>query len=193
MKRYVHVLAALLLVVGLYHGANAAWNIIQKDDGTVEWRNTKADTAGEDISHPVGSVYLNVLIADLTTLITYGVISPITRAKITSIRSVIQQNIETANAVFAFYVATSGNDGTTTGITEVTNGLQFLLTAATGGRLTISQSGSDETGTTDTFLPSGSNEVERGSVILIQSLGAARMVNDSITSGAMLTITLERY
>ncbi len=183
MRRFLYVFAALLLVVGLYRGADAAWNIIQKGDGTAQWRATKADTAGENINHPIGAVYLNVLVSDLATLSTGAIVSPITRAKITSIRSVLLQDITSADAVFAMWVSTD-LDGSVS--SEVTN--------ATGPRLTITAN--DGSGTVlndvDVFTPTSNNKIERGQVLFIQSLGGATTVT-AISTGVRFTITLERY
>ncbi len=182
MRRFLYVFAALWLVVGLYHGADAAWNIMQKSDGTAQWRATKADTAGADINHPIGSVYLNVLVSDLATLSTGAVVSPITRAQITSIRSVLMQDITSADAVFAMWVSTD-LDGTVS--SEVTNTTSRMTITAGNGT-------GDETGDVDTFTPTGNNKIERNQVLFIQSLGGTTTVS-AISTGVWFTITLERY
>ncbi len=180
MRRFLYVFAALLLAVG---GAHAAWNVMQNEDGTAQWRATRADTAGENINHPIGAVYLNVLVSDLATLSTGAVVSPITRARVTSVRSVLLQDITSADSVFAMWVSTD-LDGSVS--SEVTN--------ATGPRMTIAAGNGtgDETGDVDTFTPTGNNKIERGQVLFIQSLGGTTTVS-AISTGVWFTITLERY
>ncbi len=183
MRKLTYLLAGLFLTALVWHGAIAAWNIVQKDDGTTAWRNTTGDVGGADIDHPVGSVYLNILVSDLATFGTGGVVSPITRAKITSVRSVLLQDITTANAVFAIFITT---DGSGTVSSEVTNTTGPMTITANDGSGTVM-------GDVDTFTPTSLNTIEQGQAILIQSVGGATLSSNNVTDGAMFTITLERY
>ena len=155
MKR---ILLSLFAVLVFSAPAFAGWNIKQNDDGTAQW----IDDVG--VTHPIGSVYLNLLIENVSTAATYYVTSPITDAKITRVDAVILGQITGAAAVLQ---------------------VQANGTFTTLSQLSLTSEGA--TGTVYTLSPTATNTLEQGQTINIYTTGAS--TNDI---DAVVTITLER-
>jgi len=189
MRKYISGLLALVLLAFSFSTAEAGWNLRQNDDGTTDWVREGTDTVQDEA--PVGAVYLNVLLDNISTAATWAVVSPITDARIALIQHVVAGQITGADTEYDFYILrsiTNESQITDPESTEVTNG--------TDGRLTISACTSSTavclvtspTGVVDTFTPSnGSNRniLHKGSVILIHSDGGSSGVVDGV-----LTITI---
>ncbi len=178
MTKFISGIFALFLLA-FASTADAGWNLRQNDDGTTDWVRDGTDTTQD--AHPIGSVYLNVLISDISTAATFVVVSPIDNAEVSYIQSVIANQITGTDAVLTFRVLASGaTDGGITTANEITNATgRMTVTACVDSTCT------EDGGTVDTFTPTGRNAIEKGEVILINTNGAS-----TNAVGTMLTITI---
>ena len=182
MKKFLNGFLALaifsLSIVALSGNVEAGWNLRQNDDGTTDW--VREDSEGSLDSVPIGGIHLNLLLENISSASTAMIISPITDAKISIIKSVIFSQITGSDAVLTFLIATGITDGGTAALTEVTNGTgRMTITACVNS--TCSEGGA----TIDSFTPTSRNTLESGSVIVVNTSGAS--TNDV---DAVLTITV---
>ena len=125
LKSLLRGLVVLLLAVGVAH---AAWNIKQKDDGTAVWESpVNLDEA------PIGTTFLYVHIADLSSAATGFVVSPVT-GDIQEIYLVADTAITIATAIIQALIAVPA---THQPIAVGTSGPQFTPVSADGGTFNL--------------------------------------------------------
>ena len=161
-----------LALFGVVSVADAGQNLRQKDDGTAAWVREGVD--GVEVERPVGAVYLNVLLENISAASTVAVVVPITDSRISLIQSVMLGDITTGDAVLDFWIKNS--DGTNASTTEVTNATSRMTLTAVAGV---------EEGVVDTFTPSSNNTIEQSQSIVIHTKGGS--TNDV---DAVITITV---
>ena len=112
MKRFLAIFSVLAVLTLLALPADAGWNLRQKSDGTAEWVNSKKET------HALGTVILNLNLANVSTASSASVAVPLTSYKVFRVISSLQGQITTAAAEIGIFRI---NDTATT-IVEITNG-----------------------------------------------------------------------
>ncbi len=78
MKRLTTPFLALVAIALMVVGAQAAWNIQQKPDGSTVWRNALSPSGGGLQEWPVGRVVLTFPVSQINGGISEFVVSPIT-------------------------------------------------------------------------------------------------------------------
>ena len=147
-----------LAFLALSSTADAGWNLRQNDDGTTDWVRDGTDTTQD--AHPVGSVYLNVLLEDISTASTVAVVVPIDNAEVTLIQSAPAGDVTVAATIDFWVMRGITNESQLTAAFEVSDTVAKMVIAASTSR-----------GTIDTFTPTTQNTVEKGTVILIHTAG----------------------
>jgi hypothetical protein len=166
---HFRILAAGLVALLLAVPAHAGVNLKQLDDGTAAWEFTDGET------QPVGVIYLNAHMTDISTSSSVSVVIPVTNAKVTLFQVATHGDITTADATISFWT-TSDGDGT----------IQAEISNATAP-LTITAVAGNENGDVDVFTPASLNDtLQRGQVIVIQTDGGS-----TNTVSASITITIE--
>ncbi len=166
-------LLGALLVCLMATPALAGMNIGQNGDGTTDW----VDSSGN--RQNVGDVYLAIHMENISAASTAVIVSPITKAKVTSIRVVLAGGITGTANVLDFYITTAGN-------TVETNILSSAEVTNATSRMTFTAAGASVSGTVQTFTPSGNHGIEKGGVLYIHTNGAS--TNDV---DATIVVTIE--
>ncbi|MEQ8504590.1 MAG: hypothetical protein RIB80_04640 [Rhodospirillales bacterium] len=160
-----------------------SWVIDPQSDGTVNWKRGGVGLPGSrtEVTYPVGSVYLSAHITNVSQAATFGVVSPITHAKVSFIQSVLLGPITDADATLTFHVVDTDGALVYSGTGAITNGGDgdMTLTNVVDG---------DETGDVDTFTPTGNNNIDKNQAILIHTDGGSS--EDGIPAGATIMITV---
>lgn len=151
MKRILAALALLLIPAV----ASAGWQIQNRDDGGAEWESDDGDT------FPVGGIFLQVQVTDLSTASTYYVSSPVP-GEIRDVVSVLQGSDVTAGGaavlrVFTSLAASAATSGGADQFTPVTSS-----DTTDNVKLTIAQS--SEPGQVDQMVGFSTYAVSQASI-----------------------------
>ena|SRR3990167_2509104 len=193
MKHFLKGLFALLFALLIAVPAEAGFNLRQNEDGTTDWVRTDSKNVEDAIG--VGEFYLTVRIDNIATAGTYAVTIPVTDVKVTYIQSVLLDALTgSTNTVLRFWNVQAGlTEASLAGNStskEISNTTSPMTIASTSASIPSTIFSFAVTGTVDTFTPTANNNMEKDSVIMINTDGGSTSL--SVRDHAMITITLKK-